>query len=409
MSDLAIRQCATMPIRQRGVSIVEMMIAITIGLLITAALSILLLNISKANKEQFRAAQQIENGRFAMDLLQTDIRLAGYYGEFAAQPPVPGTLADPCTIPAEGIVTANTTNSPLAFYVQGYPAANLTSLPSIPAGCSAWLDANSVQPGSDIVVVRRLETRRLVNPEGSLDPATGSQVSPVVSAQATAGDIYAQTDFESLEIQYGLGNTITAAYLGAPSAANLKANGQASTLLRKDYTQPADPSTGRPTTAAYIRKLVVHVYYVSPCMRGSGTNGKCTAADGSVPTLKRLELGASSTSTRTMNVVPLVEGIEFLKILYGLDKTSVIAGKTVDGSVDEVVTAPATLGDWQNVMQVDIRLVARNPESSPGYFDEKTYDLGTVSYTPSGVARQFKRHGFASQVYIMNAGGRRES
>ena len=376
--------------RQAGFSLVEMLIALTIGIIITMMLSVVFVNVSKANREQFQAAQQIENGRFAMDLISNNLRLAGYYGEFGNLPPPAVTLPDPCSAPGVGDVVSSTANSPLAFYVQGYPAASLTTRPTVPTACANWIDNASLRPGSDILVVRRLDTIPLINAVAS--PA-------VTSATTVTNEVYGQTNHNTLSIQYGTGATID----GTKDATN-----NPTTLTQKDFSQATTgtPPT-RPLTAAYIRKVHVDVYFVSNCRSGSGTNGKCTSSDDTIPTLKRLEL-VPSAGAPTMALVPLVDGIEFLKVRYGLDTTSTIAGKTLDGTVDSIVTAPAAVSDWQNVVTAEIRILARNTETSNDYTDPKTYDLGGASYTPSGSDVKFHRHALRSNVYIMNIGGRRE-
>ena len=384
---------------QRGFSLIELMISMVISMLIAGALAIVFMKVGETNREQFKASQQIENGRFAVDLMGSDVRHAGYYGEFGGVPAASGfaSLPDPCDVsllPVGDITTASTT-SPLAFHMQGYNAATLTTALAIPTECQTWIDSTSLKAGSDILVVRRLDTVPLIDLEAS--PAR-------TSATPTSDAIYAQTTTDTMSLQSGGGVAIDQ---------TKDAAGAASTLLRKDYsncwddaawvscptTPTTTPTSPRPTIAANIRKLRVHVYYVSNCRRGSGANGKCAAGDDTIPTLKRLELTASGGAP-TMTVVPLVEGIEFMKVRYGVDDT-------VDGAVDSYKAAPA-LADWPNAVQVEIRVVARNVESSAST-DPKSYDLGSsLTYTPSGANAYYKRHLFSQQIYITNIGGTRE-
>ncbi|MCK9284994.1 MAG: PilW family protein [Rhodocyclaceae bacterium] len=368
-----------------GFSLIEVMIAMTIGLIISLALATMFTKISETNREQFKAAMQIENGRYAVDLLSNTVRLAGYYGEFSAVPPAAASLPDPCAIPAEGNVSAATANSPLAFFIQGYAAATASASATVPTACQAWIDSDTLKPGSDILVVRRLDTIPLIDP-----PTT-------TSATPDAGMVYVQTSDSLLDIQYGSGTAID-------SSKNAKGAATAAELQRKDFTQALSgtPAT-RPTIAAYIRKLHVDIYFVANCRSGSGSNGMCTADDDTIPTLKRLELTASGGAA-TMTVVPLVEGVEFFKAHYGVDTDG-------NGQVDSGgLSAPATVADWQNVVQVEVRVLARNTESSTGYTDGNSYDLGGgISYTPSGAAAKFRRHAFHQQIYITNVGGRRET
>jgi type IV pilus assembly protein PilW len=384
----------------KGFSLIELMIAMTLSLLISAAMAILFQKVGQSNREQFKSAQQIENGRYATELMANDIRHAGYYGEFGALPLTSGfaALPDPCdtTLLADGDITTNTINSPLAFYIQGYNAATLTTVLSIPTACQTYIDNASLKAGSDMLVVRRLDTLPLIDLEAS--PAR-------TGATATDGEKYVQATADVMSLQTGLGTAIDQ---------TMTATGAASVLTRKDYSQcwnnaawvacpttpTISPTSPRPTIAAPIRKLRTHVYYVSNCRRGTGANGKCAASDDTIPTLKRLELTAAGGST-TMTVVPLVEGIEFMKLRYGIDSNA-------DGTADSQDPTPA-FADWQNVVQVDLRVIARNVESTNNATDPKSYDLGSgLTYTPSGTAASYKRHLYSQQIYITNIGGTRE-
>ncbi len=375
--------------QQSGVSLIEVMVGLTIGLLILTALITLFSNISQSNSEQFKASMQLENGRYAMDLLGNDIRLAGFYGDYGAIPAVASGLAalpDPCdtTLLTEGNLTDTTTGSPLAFYIQTYTPASLTATASIPTACAPWMDSATVAPGSDIVVIRRLDTNPLI------DPPTTTSATPV------AGQFYVQTKETLMDLQLGAGSAID-------TSKNAKGNVSDALLMRKDFSQAVTGSPPlRPLIAASIRKLQVHVYFIAKCRTGSGSNGKCISTDDSIPTLKRLDLTASSGAP-AMSLVPLVEGIEFMKVYLGIDTDN---NGQIDGAL---VTQPASIAAWQNVAQVEIRLLARNTESSPGA-DSKSYDLGNGNvYTPSTTPPQFRRHAYTQQIYITNIAGRRET
>src|SRR5688572_32219281 len=69
---------------QQGLSLLELMIALTIGLGLLAGLTSVFVNSSRSHTELARASQQIENGRFAIQTLQEDIWHAGYYGRHVA-------------------------------------------------------------------------------------------------------------------------------------------------------------------------------------------------------------------------------------------------------------------------------------------------------------------------------------
>src|SRR3970282_2307983 len=96
-----------------------------------------------------------------------------------------------------------------------------------------------------------------------------------------------------------------------------------------------------------------------------------------VPTLKRAELTGSG-----FTIVPLVEGVENLKLEYGIDANG-------DGMPEGYSTTPDTYGgcvaaacavaNWRNVTMAKVYVLARNTEPSPGYTNSKTYTLDSAT------------------------------
>ena len=131
----------SLPRRQRGFTLVELMIASAIGLLVLAGMATLFVSNSRAQTEIEKANRQIENGRYAIDLLTSDLRNAGYYGEFdPSRMPDPAALPDPCDTDLADIRAA------LPLSVQGFNNAEDKSVACL----------TDLKPGTDIVVVRRV-------------------------------------------------------------------------------------------------------------------------------------------------------------------------------------------------------------------------------------------------------------
>lgn len=339
--------------RQRGLTLIEFMVAITIGLILVAGLTLLFANQSATQNELEKSSRQIENGRYAMHLLREDLQLAGFYGEFynLATLTPPATLPDPCVVTAPELAAA-----------MPFPAQGVNGVPGITL--PACLNAANYKSGTDILVVRRAEI------DG-------------VTAGLTSGQPYLQSGLTAskLELKYVLGvatsNTVDTTVFN---------------LVKKDGT------------VAPLRKYSVHIYYVSPC--SVPANGStCSAAntdDGgvSVPTLKRLELTVDSSGATKFVTVPLVEGIENLQVDYGFDTTG-------DGAPDTYLADAAAVADWANLTAVRVYLLARNNERSPGYVDDKTYDLGTAGVT-AATNDAYKRHVFTQMVRLVNPSARRD-
>ena len=82
--------------RQFGLSLIELMVSVTLGLLILSGVLVVFVNTSAARNEVERTSRQIENGRYASELLTEDLRLAGFYGEL-------NVAASPCRVRCRAI------------------------------------------------------------------------------------------------------------------------------------------------------------------------------------------------------------------------------------------------------------------------------------------------------------------
>lgn len=342
---------------QKGLSLIELMVSLTIGLLLVMGLASLFAGSFRSEREMKSSLQQIENGRYAMDMLTNDLHLAGYYGTMAKFD-APTTLSDPCDVSA-GITNKTTgIRAYLGHAVQGYAASSISNAPNLGAHCATALASVTLAPGSDVLVVRRADSIALVQ-------GTGVAVNK---------EVYIQANVKDAEIQLGNGAAITS---------SSKADGTTASLTKKDGT------------AAEVRKFHTHVYFVD--------------SSGSTPTLKRLELTQSGGAT-VMNIATVAEGIEVFSVEYGIDDSPTTADPTTgsigDGVADSFSRAPDATG-FANTVSVTVRLVARSTEKTLSYVDDKVYDLGAVGfYNPS--EKNYKRHQFASTIRLVNPASRRE-
>lgn len=361
--------------QQLGLSIIELMISMAIGLLILAGLVTMFVNSSANQRELQRSSIRIENGRFAMDAITQDLHHAGYYGQYFLNKS-PATAQDPCDLSTLAIITAAA-----GFPIQAYAAASATTRPDLSSTICATTQSNilstaNLRPGSDVLVVRRTNTDALA-----------------IGNIAVSGEIYLQANPLEAAYQVGTGAAITTGST-ADSAV-------AATILN-----------AQKTAAAEIRKLRVHIYFVAPCSRPNGGGNVCTGAsdDGGspIPTLKRLEMTGAG-GNRTFSVVPIAEGIEHLQFSYGIDNAPATVNSATgfkgDGVPDIYLKAP-TLADHANIVDAKVSLLARNNDATQGFTDTKTYQVGTISLGPYN--DMYKRHVFDSQIRMTNLSSRRE-
>lgn len=357
------RPVARSPNSCPGFTLVELMIALTIGLILLGGLVNIFVNSSLAHAELKKASEHTENGSIAMWLMSRDVYAAGYFGEFYRLPDPGAALPDPCATTVPELYAA------LAFPVQGYDAPAASPL--------ACLSNSDFVPGTDILVIRRADATALA-------PADV----PITN------EVYLQGMATTAQIQIGVG--------GSPVGTTLKADGTPADIFKKNGSAAADS-----------RKFHVRIYFVAPCSVPANGGDSCTGAgdDGGnpIPALKRLELAALGgvTAWRTAS---LVEGVQNLQIDYGIDNQpatqNLATGQFGDGAPDSYVTSPAT-ADWPNVVSLKAHVLARATQPTLGYTDVKTYDLGLAG--PAGTFNDaYKRRQFSGVMRIVNVSGRRE-
>src|SRR3990170_4074731 len=115
---------------QRGLSLVELMISITIGLLILSAMATLFANQSRMRSELDKSSRMIDNGRYTLEVLSENLRLAGFYGSLnPASIALPGAVPDPCSTTMSDIAAA------IPLHIQGYDAAGAGADIASPPTC----------------------------------------------------------------------------------------------------------------------------------------------------------------------------------------------------------------------------------------------------------------------------------
>jgi type IV pilus assembly protein PilW len=347
---------------QTGFSLVELMIAMALGLAVLTSLAATFFNSSRTREEVERASQQIENGRYAVSALSEDFRLAGYWAQFnvsGAGLPTPGSLPDPCA------VTLASLSNAIPVHIQGYDNPSAATVSGLTCPISDW------KSGTDIVVVRRVSTCS----RGATNCA------------AIAGAAYFQASLCNNSSELGSA-TPTDQFRLDTTIASLDRHRKDCTTIQGDY-----------------RQFITRIYFIA---------NNDTSGDG-IPTLKRAELVGTGFS-----IVSIAQGIENLQLEYGIDTNadSIPDAMNADPTTYNACAGPAaacSATNWMNVMVVKINLLARNTLPTSGYADGKTYTLGMMadgttanSYTPAGSALPYKRHVYQAEVRLSNAAGRRE-
>jgi type IV pilus assembly protein PilW len=361
-------------VSQRGVSLIELMIAVALA----SFLLIGLIQVFGASRQAYQTSVGIsriqEGGRFAFEFLQRDLRMAGHLGwandvarMFSATYPTPTANARVSQLdnlmasdnnPADQYNSAlelAATPFPFRFdvAVQGYEAANTAPgqtialagrgvatadhwTPQVDAGLYAGMTPKPLA-GSDIVVMRFLGQDG-VPVRFDKDADTVSYISP--------GDV----DFMKPQRFYGIANYGAAALFQAPATptgTTITVVAGAGGANERLFRAASEPLRGN----VMLYPVNIYAYYV-----GLGASGS--------PSLFRAVYSGS-----TWNSEELVDGVEMLQFTYGRDS---LTANLPDGSVDSYVTASALVAGltaetdvaarWRSVGAVRVGMLIRSPE-----------------------------------------------
>ncbi|MDI6745727.1 MAG: PilW family protein [Rhodocyclaceae bacterium] len=335
--------------KQRGLSLIELMIALGLGVVVLLAVTVIFANTSRSRAEMEKSNRQTENGRYATQLLTNNLRMAGYLAEFDSTVLVPpAALPDPCATATADLITA------LPLHVQGVNDA--TVAPSC---------LSDLKTGTDILVVRRANSC-----------AAGVAGCPAF--------VEGMPHFQASLCTPATGGTELAYPIASNSDYATHYFSLATSLV--DFNKHKNNCT----TAADTYRYHVHIYFIA-------NNNQ--AGDG-IPTLKRAELGAGAFA-----IMPLVEGIENMQIVYGIDDDG-------NGTPDNYLAGPASVAAWRNTMTARVHLLARNTEITAGQSDSRIYSLGLdtdgTEKTVGPFNDAYKRHVYTTTTRFANPAWRRQ-
>jgi type IV pilus assembly protein PilW len=315
--------------RHRGFSVVELMVAMTIGLILLSGVLAVVFSSKVAYRQNERVARLQENGRAAVELMLQDMRAGGFHG-CTRTVPFTNTLTD-----------ASTLLWNFAAPVQGFEAT----------GAGAWSPTpdpviDSPLDGSDIVAVRTVLPGRplLVTNAGMSSTSANITVSknaadtlpngtPVMISDCTAAAVFGVSSFTDA------GATATLIHAAGGAVAGV-GPGNASADVGVQFK-----------TGAQIVPVDTVIYY----LRASDTTRNGVRN----PSLWRI-IGSGAPQE-------LIEGIEAMQMLYGQDTDG-------DRLVNAYVKADAVT-NWNNVISVTFAMLIRSVEPNAPEKDTRTYTL----------------------------------
>lgn len=330
--------------RQQGLSLVELLVAITIGaILLGGAVSLFV-----SNKVTYQVTSDLsrlqENARFALELMVRDIRMAGYFGcvndlskvtSNLNPAPAAGSLWD-ISSPLEGVNNAVGTDT-------WYPSGRNVDVGGLGS-------AGNIAAGTDAILVRY---------------ATG------VGEEITAGsnsflEVNDVTDFAE-------DNVAVVSDCGAADLFTITGVDTANTRITPNALSRIYEADSNPTASNFYAVR----YYL-------GNNG-ITDADGSVHRSLYRQQPVLAGGALTEQAQELIDGVEQMQLLYGVDTNA-------DGAPDSYVRAGSgalnDAAEWRTVVAVRISLLLRTVEEYGNVADERSYQLDDETAIAPGDNRQ---------------------
>lgn len=340
-----------------GFSLIELMVAVTLGLILMVALISVFVGSRSAYQTTSGVASLADEGRFAIDSISQIARGAGFIGCSRA------------STTAIGNSLLNWTTAPVAYdfryAVGGYEAAstgpgNTLTIPATPtanAGAGNWtpnLDAaftgatTQQVKGSDVIVLRSALPR--TQPVYTTADAASGASSLTVSS---AGNLQANQLAVISNCIRAVPFQISSVTAGTPATVSF--NGTTGAPGNSATALPVDFAPG-----ALVYPLTNTIFYI-----GMGADGDSA--------LRRLDLQNGQVGPAIFTDAEVVEDVENMQVLYGLDTGSGTAYVTAD-----------QVPDFSSVVSLEVAVLVASPSGSvPAPATALTFNLlGTTVTVP---------------------------
>jgi type IV pilus assembly protein PilW len=305
----------------RGFSLVELMVAITIGLILLAGISSVMVSTKRSYNTQDSLGRLQENARIAMVILERALRNAGYIGCNIDSNNVTNLLdqsGDPYNFNLDNLLQGSESGS------KWYPSGD--SLASTLKDSSGPITPRA---GTDLFYVKGAESDGTINVQGKMTQQSASLKVGNPSG-ITTGDILILSDCSSTDIFQASGKTTSGSFDNIIHNPN---NGSS--------TNPGNIQLGGGyklsklwNEDSQLMRYTSSIYYIA-----TGKSGE--------PALFRRRIGNNGAFTPE----ELVEGIENLQILYGED--------TDNDSIADVYRKADVVSNWGDVVTVRFGIIAR--------------------------------------------------
>lgn len=351
--------------QQSGFSLIEIMIAMVIGMLLVTGMITVFAGTKRSAELNSTMAMMQEHGRFALSSIVRDVRLAGFQG--CADNRVGATIR--ATLAPMNEYPANSISSSLI-------RADGSWVPAAPENFTPPANVGIPRPGTHAlsVLFGSPETRRI---ESMASKSNDIVITGSLPAIVTTGDLALISNCQGADIF-----KVTQAANGVLQHAAIGNGGD--NRLTTPYGRTSNER-------ARVMRFEANIYYI-------GDTKRTTLAGGPVYALYRQSWPYARAP------VEMVEGVTDLKIRLGFRKS------TVSDDITYVKPDDAALADGR-VESVEIGLLMQSFEQIADNDDERVYVLAGTSLSPGAsgssplthyVTDRSLRLAFGSTVSIRN-------
>lgn len=335
--------------KQQGLSLVELMISITLGLVLMTGVMQMFLS-SRTVFSTHQAISRIqESGRLAMEFMSRDIRMAGYMGCMSRATEVFNTL--------------NNSTDALYDFNMGIEGVTVASNGTLPARFSGIL--NNPVPDSDVLIVRSANgssagvtqnnngAQIFLDHTGEIPGACPNDSSSL--SGLCAGDIVVVSDCEKARV-FQITNLTATGGATQVNAVHSSAGNVSPGNAISSWGGNSAPPEERFGPDSEVIKLSTTIYFVAENASGGRSLWQ--------------KIGSQPAQE-------LLEGVADMRISYGIDAAP------QNGVPDQYVAASTISGDeWHNVLSVRVQLLLESLDDNV-LEEPQPYTFNGQSVTPT--------------------------
>ncbi len=334
----------------RGVTLIELMVSLTIGLMIIAAIGYVFLGSKQSFRTQDTLSRMQENARAAFQLMEKDIRMTGFRG----CPANSAAAGDINILVSATDWDKNLLGQPLI----GYEKASATNWSAFPAGVTDVV--GNVLAGDALTVLHADNTQEYIV-SAHTPTATPPQITLTANHNINQGQILiaAKPDCSRTTIfQNTKDCTLTSGSCGH-SLIQHNATDCTAGNSRKGLGSPIGTCpTGTTDTfdaGSRLHRLSATTYYIR---NRDNTDPQCTTNPTLCsPSLYRQVLTANAGAPSTI-AEELIDGVQDMQLAYAVDNGT-------DRAIDAYVTAP-NVTDWSKVLGIRVSLLMVSSQDEQG-------------------------------------------